>query len=300
MINVPDPVTVILDLAAPGHDQPAVRRVPCRRAAAGSCRARARSSSVCRATSRCRATSTATGRRTSRSIGRGPASGSCRDSRRGSGEARRHSGARRLQRRRHHRPRRLPPERTVRPVVHLRRPRAPRCGVRAAMCPCPATTTATVSRISRSSVRRRARGEFLRSSTGQTVVGALGAAGDIPVVADFDADRKIDFAVFRPSTGFWYITLSAGGTYSRQFGLPGDIPVPLDVTGDGRAELRVWRPATGTWFSFNRWLVPDLQPGVRAAGRRARHGAADAARLATGRSRRRSPGRRHDLPSVDR
>jgi hypothetical protein len=94
---------------------------------------------------------------------------------------------------------------------------------------------------------------ILRSSTGQTVSAAFGLPGDIPLVADFDADRRIDLAVFRPSAGFWYITLSAGGTDSRQLGLPGDIPVPLDVSGDGRAELRVWRPSTGTWHSYDRW-----------------------------------------------
>jgi hypothetical protein len=95
---------------------------------------------------------------------------------------------------------------------------------------------------------------ILRSSTGQTVTAQFGLPGDIPLVADFDADRRIDLAVFRPSTGVWYITLSAGGTYTRQFGLPGDIPVPLDATGDGLAELRVWRPATGVWYTFDRTL----------------------------------------------
>jgi uncharacterized repeat protein (TIGR02543 family) len=108
---------------------------------------------------------------------------------------------------------------------------------------------------------------ILRSSTGQTVVAALGQAGDIPLVADFDGDRRIDFAVFRPATGFWYITLSVSGmSYSRQFGLPGDIPVPADVTGDGWAELRLWRPSTGMWHSYDRSMFQSSSQQYGLAG----------------------------------
>lgn len=71
--------------------------------------------------------------------------------------------------------------------------------------------------------------------------------GDIPVVADFNADNLSDRTVFRPSTGEWIITYSGSnytGTYS--FGLPGDIPIPADYDGDGRDDLAVYRPSIHT------------------------------------------------------
>lgn len=42
---------------------------------------------------------------------------------------------------------------------------------------------------------------------------AWGLSGDIPQPADYDGDRRTDFAVFRPSTGVWYINNSNNGAY---------------------------------------------------------------------------------------
>jgi hypothetical protein len=38
------------------------------------------------------------------------------------------------------------------------------------------------------------------------------------VPADFDGDGKAEVAVFRPSTGFWYVR----GQFNRSWGLAGD------------------------------------------------------------------------------
>jgi hypothetical protein len=55
-----------------------------------------------------------------------------------------------------------------------------------------------------------------------------------------------DMAVWRPSTGAWYVS----GVTSLTCGGAGDIPVPADYDGDGRADFGIWRPVTGEWFIY--------------------------------------------------
>jgi FG-GAP-like repeat len=76
----------------------------------------------------------------------------------------------------------------------------------------------------------------------------FGYATDIPVSGDFDNDGKTDLAVFRPSTGTWYLQQSTAGFSAQQFGLNGDIPVAADYDGDSKTDIAVFRPSNGVWY----------------------------------------------------
>jgi hypothetical protein len=66
---------------------------------------------------------------------------------------------------------------------------------------------------------------------------------------DYDFDGKADLAVWRPSTGRWFIVESSTGVRQTvRFGAPTDIPVPADYDDDFIADIAVWRPSTGEWF----------------------------------------------------
>lgn len=69
------------------------------------------------------------------------------------------------------------------------------------------------------------------------------------VISDFDGDRKTDVAIFRPSTGQWFVRQSGTNTLvTLVWGGGADKPVAGDYDGDGLMDVAVFRPSTGQWF----------------------------------------------------
>ena len=63
---------------------------------------------------------------------------------------------------------------------------------------------------------------------------------------------KTDIAVWRPSTGTWWIlNSSTGAVTQRQWGDVRRHSVPGDYDGDGKTDIAVWRPSDGQWWILN-------------------------------------------------
>lgn len=76
----------------------------------------------------------------------------------------------------------------------------------------------------------------------------FGLSSDVNVPADYDGDGFTDVAVWRPSTGVWYIIRSNSNIlFAKQWGAAGDIPQPARYNG-GTMDLAVYRPSTGVWW----------------------------------------------------
>lgn len=65
---------------------------------------------------------------------------------------------------------------------------------------------------------------------------------------DYDGDGRTDQAIFRPSSGIWFIANSTGGFNIFQFGQSGDMPVGGDFDGDGKSDPTIYR--NGVWWRF--------------------------------------------------
>lgn len=66
-----------------------------------------------------------------------------------------------------------------------------------------------------------------------------------------------DLAVWRPTTGVWWILGGAGSQqFAQAFGQAGDAAAPGDYDGDGKTDLCIFRASTGVW-----WIVRSSDGG---------------------------------------
>jgi hypothetical protein len=83
----------------------------------------------------------------------------------------------------------------------------------------------------------------------------LTTTADSLAMGDYDGDAKQDFAVFRRSTGIWYILESSTNTgrVVQGFGAVNDFPSVGDYDGDGKTDLCVVRVESGQriWYILN-------------------------------------------------
>ena len=67
--------------------------------------------------------------------------------------------------------------------------------------------------------------------------------------ANANAAPPADLAIWRPSTGQWWVMGQTGSQQvTQQWGTSGDDPVEGDYDGDGKTDFSVFRPSSGTWY----------------------------------------------------
>lgn len=67
--------------------------------------------------------------------------------------------------------------------------------------------------------------------------------------ANANAAPPADLAVWRPSTGYWFVLGGPGSAQtSFEWGSSGDTPVQGDFDGDGKTDFSVFRPSNNEWW----------------------------------------------------
>jgi len=67
--------------------------------------------------------------------------------------------------------------------------------------------------------------------------------------ANANAAPPSDLAIWRPSSGEWWVMAGTGTQQVTQsWGTSGDEPIPGDYDGDGKTDFAVFRPSTSYWY----------------------------------------------------
>ncbi len=69
--------------------------------------------------------------------------------------------------------------------------------------------------------------------------------------ADANAAPPGDLAVWRPTSGVWWVLGGPNSQHvAQEWGDEDDLPVPGDFDGDGKTDFSYFRPSTGAWWVF--------------------------------------------------
>ncbi len=74
------------------------------------------------------------------------------------------------------------------------------------------------------------------------------AGGKLLAVSEPVQPAPNDLAVWRLSTGTWWVMGETGGITTQTWGNPSDLPAPGDFDGDGKTDFCVFRPNEGKWY----------------------------------------------------
>lgn len=74
------------------------------------------------------------------------------------------------------------------------------------------------------------------------------AGGKLVAVSEPVKPAPDDLAVWRVSSGEWWVLNSDGSYAYQQFGVSSDLPAPGDYDGDGKTDFCVFRPSEGNWY----------------------------------------------------
>ena len=108
---------------------------------------------------------------------------------------------------------------------------------------------------------------FVNSSAlAGTLVYQWGLLGDVPIQGNFSNGAGSDLAVFRPSSGTWYIRNYTTdlkfnvASKAYQWGFSTDKPFSCDFDGDsGRSDISVYRPSSGVWYVRKSSATPAFE-----------------------------------------